>query len=347
MTSTADIILKTAFSVVTVIGIVGNILVCLVVLLNKSMRTPMNYLLVNLAISDFTLLLFFTPLFIFRGAFEHPTGTSGDVLCTLITGGTFAWSGGYTSAFFLVAIAIERYFAITRPQDIHKRITMEKLKYVVGACWLLALAFNAVGFLVQRYNEEVKFCMEEWPFAHSPKVYSALSLTVAGLIPVLTMFVLYSRVIYTLRVQSKISSKDGFVKVAAIRNRKKVTKIVLTVSIVYTLCWLPELSVYTTSAYDHSLVKGNIAYPAAVALVTVNSAVNPLIYCFHSGRFRRNLVALICGKRRRSESLRDFDDESNPKKASTNIQMIATSVNDSAATNSSCAPRSVISVDHL
>ncbi|XP_031554150.1 neuropeptide FF receptor 2-like isoform X2 [Actinia tenebrosa] len=302
------------------------------------MRTPMNYLLVNLAISDITLLLFFTPLFIFRGAFEHPTGTSGDVLCTFITGGTFAWSGGYTSAFFLVAIAIERYFAITRPHDIRKRITMKKLKYVVGTCWFLALAFNAIGFLVQRYNEEEKFCREEWPFAHSPKVYSALSLTTIGLIPVLTMFVLYSRVVQTLWGQSNRCTSEGFVKVAAIRNRKKVTKIVLTVSTVYTLCWLPELCVYTTSAYDHSLVKGNIAYPAAVALVTVNSAVNPLIYCFHSGRFRQNLVALICGGRRRSESLRDFDDESHSKKASTDIQKMSTLVMDSTAVDSLSQP---------
>lgn len=322
MASTEDIALRFAFSVVTVTGIVGNVLVCLVVLLNKSMRTPMNYLLVNLAISDMMLLLFFTPLFIFRGSFEHPTGTSGDVLCTFITGGTLAWSGGYTSAFFLVAIAIERYLAITRPHDIHKRITKERLKFIVGICWFLALGWNSIGFVVQRYNEEEKFCMEKWPFTHSPKVYSTLSLITVGLIPVITMFALYSRIVYTLWFQSTNNSVDGFAKLAAIRNRKKVTKIVLTVSVVYTLCWLPELCVYTTSAYDWSLVKDNIAYPAAVALVTVNSAVNPLIYCFHSGRFRRNLIALICCRRTRSHSLRDVHEDICPKKPST-IQEIS------------------------
>ena len=42
------------------INLIGNSLVCLVVLKDKTMRTPMNFLLVNLAVSDIIVGIFST-----------------------------------------------------------------------------------------------------------------------------------------------------------------------------------------------------------------------------------------------------------------------------------------------
>lgn len=47
-------------SVMVVVNLLGNSLVCLVVLRDKNMRTTMNFLLVNLAISDMIVGVFST-----------------------------------------------------------------------------------------------------------------------------------------------------------------------------------------------------------------------------------------------------------------------------------------------
>ena len=186
---------------------------------------------------------------------------------------------------------------------------MQKLK--IRGCYFagfLALGWNASRFCSPKIQRiYAGFCHGKVAIhEHSPKVYSALCLLVVGLIPVGTMFVLYSRVVYSLWLKPKRNpSFAGFSQLAVIKNRQKVTKIVLIVSTVYTLCWIPELCIYTTSAYSPALVEGNIAYPVSVAMVTVNSAVNPVIYCFHSERFRRHLKALICRGRLKSISLGD------------------------------------------
>lgn len=49
------------FSILLITGLVGNFLVMFVVLRNESMRTMTNYFLVNLALSDFMVLLFCLP----------------------------------------------------------------------------------------------------------------------------------------------------------------------------------------------------------------------------------------------------------------------------------------------
>lgn len=75
-----------AFCLMVTAALIGNSLVCLVVLPNKNMRTPMNYLLCNLAMADMTVAVFVSPQFIFSRAFVHPEGTTGTWLCRLVTG---------------------------------------------------------------------------------------------------------------------------------------------------------------------------------------------------------------------------------------------------------------------
>ena len=72
--------------------------------------------------------VFFAPFHIFIHTFSHPDGVLGRVLCSLVTGGGFAWVGGACSAFTLVVIAIERYYAVNYPHGNKGKLTNAKLK---------------------------------------------------------------------------------------------------------------------------------------------------------------------------------------------------------------------------
>ena len=92
--------------------------------------------------------VFFSPLHIFIHAFTHPDGVAGNVLCKLLTGGNFGWIGGASSAFTLVAIATERYYAVNYPHGNKGKLTMKKLK--------VRRHFNpgkGVGFLLNLLTE--------------------------------------------------------------------------------------------------------------------------------------------------------------------------------------------------
>ena len=91
-------------------------------------RIPINFLLVNLAVSDIMIAIFLAPEYIFSLMFTHPDGVTGTVLCRLLTGGNFAWVGASSSVFTLVFIALERYYAIIYPYDGKKKLTNTKLK---------------------------------------------------------------------------------------------------------------------------------------------------------------------------------------------------------------------------
>ena len=65
--------------------------------------------------------------------------------------------------------------------------------------WISAAILNIPLFLTIYFNKEEDFCMEYWPeTGWLPKAYSSTWFFVAGVIPVMIMTVLYSRVVYSL-----------------------------------------------------------------------------------------------------------------------------------------------------
>ena len=92
------------------------------------LRSPINYLLVNLAVADMLYAAFLAPDTFLRLASTHPGGMTGTVLCKLLTGGNLAWVAGTSSVVTLVAIAAERYYAVIYPIGNIGKFTKRKLK---------------------------------------------------------------------------------------------------------------------------------------------------------------------------------------------------------------------------
>ena len=268
----------------------GNTLVCLVILLNRNLQTPINYLLLNLAVADIIAIAFTSPQYIFIHMFTHPKRLAGDFLCKFITGGNISWMGGVASVFSVVAISFDRYQAVTKPTIQRSKFSLFNVKAIVACCWIFSVAFNLPLFFVMFYDKKANFCHEDWPSAVYGQVNSTVWFLVVGIIPWSIMFSLYSRLVYDLWFKKTNESTQ-----VAVRNsRKKVTKIVITVSFINIIGWCPQLTLYVLSNYQPEHFQfGSTSYVASVIMVTFNSVVNPLIYSFQSQRFRQCFKQLL------------------------------------------------------
>ncbi|KAL9957205.1 hypothetical protein ACROYT_G038814 [Oculina patagonica] len=113
------------------------------------MRTPINYLLVNLAVADILYATFIAPRVFFKLPFiRHPDGMTGTVLCKLLTDGNVAWVGAASSFVTLIAIAVERYYAVIYPLGTRGKLTIRKLKVTVLSSWVFAVILSIPQFLV-------------------------------------------------------------------------------------------------------------------------------------------------------------------------------------------------------
>ena len=75
--------------------------------------------------------------------------------------------------------------------------------------------------------------------------------------------------------------------------RKHVTKMVVAVSIIYGLCWTPDLVIYAMIHFGSKHSLGDAADVISVVLVVCNSTVNPFIYAHANSRFRKHIKALL------------------------------------------------------
>lgn len=255
------------------------------------MRTPMNFLLVNLAVADMTVAVFIAIRYIFTLVFVHPKGEIGDFVCQLLTGEAFTWVGALASAFSLVCIALERYLAIKFPYDEQKRITTAKLKIIVVVLWVMAASWNMPLFLYARYDPVSEFCLFHWPSANFSKFHSPACAVVYGALPITIMIYLYSKLVYKLWFRP-ISSSSTIAQQNKLRYRKKSARLVVTVSVIYSVCWIPVLVIYVISSFTSLQIYSSV-HTTSIVFVTLNSAINPVLYSLQSDRFRKHMLALL------------------------------------------------------
>ncbi|XP_031575316.1 neuropeptide FF receptor 2-like [Actinia tenebrosa] len=289
-----------SLSTLVFINLIGNTLVILVILTNRKMKSPMNYLLANLAVADIMVGAFIVPPLISKQFFTHPEGIAGAIACKVLTGGSLTWVGSAASAFSLVAISFERYFAVIHPHSTKLRLTFRKVKRVVKGSWTFALVINLPSFATLAYDKNINLCVEEWPEQQIGSAYGTLWFLAVGVLPITIMFGLYSRVVYTLWFK-RSKNQVPATQLSILKSRKRLTKMIFTVSIIYAICWLPDLTIYLLHLYNVTFGYAGLPNVIGVILVTCNSAVNPFVYTFQSEKFRRHLKQLVlCRKYRRN-----------------------------------------------
>ena len=284
-------------SILSLINVLDNSLV-IVVILRGSMKTPMNYLMLNLAVADLTAGVFLAPSLLVEGFVPYPRGQIGDTLCRMFSGGNLAWLSLYSSVFSLVFIAFDRYFAIMRPLSLHHRITINKLKIFVPVCWVTSALLTIPVLYNGEFDERDMKCRRRWPPWLS-KLYYSYCFIFMGILPIGIMAGLYSKVLYRLWFQN--SDPNNATVHAVRRSRKSVTKTMLSISAIYVICCFPHLvehilEEYFPNHFSFSTATSNIFH----SVLLLNSTVNPLIYTFQCTQFRGRLRKIWCRRRKNS-----------------------------------------------
>ncbi|KAM6946116.1 thyrotropin releasing hormone receptor 2 [Aplochiton taeniatus] len=292
------------------VGIVGNVMVVLVVVTTRHMRTPTNCYLVSLAIADLTVLVAAG----LPNVADSLTGTwvFGHAGCLGIT--YLQYLGINVSSCSITAFTVERYIAICHPMRAQTVCTVSRAKRIIAGVW----AFTCVYCLLWFFLVDIQVNADghvQCGYKVSRDLYLPVYLidfAAFYVVPLLLAIVLYgliARILYlsplpnqpdagagkagatTLRrscrepADAGKGGRQGRPK-SALSSRKQVTKMLSVVVILFALLWMP----YRTLVLINSFV--STPYLDAWFLlfcricIYANSAINPVVYNLMSQRFR-------------------------------------------------------------
>ena len=285
-----------------VAAFVGNAFIAIIVYKTRQMRTTTNYLIVNTSASDAVFAVVTMPLmikFIYAGENLLVSGFLAQVICKLVS---FLQSSTVsTSTLSLTLIAFDRFFAIMTP--LKTIITKRLARLLIGIIWFVSFILNSpilyANTVLTDSKTNIVYCSEIWEplfnTKRASKAYTVYLFVLFYLLPIATMTLLYSMIVYELWRGNKAMEHRNKVSYKRFQQaNKKVLFMFVTVVVLFALFWLPNY-IYQFNFYfgrDACAVPHFVIFVGYV-FAHATSAINPFIYCIFSENYRKGFSRIL------------------------------------------------------
>ncbi|NXL67824.1 NPFF2 protein, partial [Chordeiles acutipennis] len=297
-----------SYLLIFLLCMVGNGVVCFIVLRSKHMRTVTNFFILNLAVSDLLVGIFCMPTTLLDNITAGRLVHTG-LVCKM--SGMVQGISVSASVFTLVAIAVDRFRCIVHP--FKQKLSISTAVATITVIWVLAITIMCPSAVMLQVREEKHFrvilgygnetrpvywCREDWPNPGMRKIYTTVLFANIYLAPLSLIVIMYARISIALfnTAMPMVGKHSQKQRHSVSKKKQKVIKMLIIVALLFTLSWLPLWTLMMLSDYanlsDIQLQIINIyIYPFAHWLAFFNSSVNPIIYGFFNENFRRGFQA--------------------------------------------------------
>uniref|UniRef100_A0A3Q1KFJ9 G-protein coupled receptors family 1 profile domain-containing protein n=1 Tax=Anabas testudineus TaxID=64144 RepID=A0A3Q1KFJ9_ANATE len=272
------------YSLICVVGLLGNVLVMYGVVRYTKMKTATNIYIFNLALAD----ALATSTLPFQSAkYLMRTWPFGELLCKVII--AIDYYNMFTSIFTLTMMSVDRYIAVCHPVRALDFRTPAKAKLINVCIWILSSAVGIPVMIMAVTKTDkgktactLRFPQPDWYWDTVMKICVFIF---AFVVPVLVITVCYGLMILRLksvRLLSGSKEKD--------RNLRRITRMVLVVVAAFIICWTPIhifIIIKTMVDIDHKNLLVMAAWHLCIALGYTNSSLNPVLYAFLDENFKR------------------------------------------------------------
>lgn len=285
-----------AYCLILVVSFTGNSLIGIIIYKTKPMRRTINFLIVNMAMSDLLLpLIVFPSLLIetYAGGF----GKQGKTICMVLL--VLQYISNSVSIQSLILIAVDRFVAVVFPLR-SPFISLKMCPFVILATWIVATAsslpilaaFSSMELRVELNCERIwfqKFFREQY-YSHVRPV-----LIVLYIIPFVVLIILYSAILFKLNSKKTPGEPSINAEEQRVKRHKNVLKMVIAILLGFAVCWMPFniLSFVGHGIRDSAVCGVPLLTLIALFLTYANCAINPCICLTFSGNFREGLKSFF------------------------------------------------------
>ncbi|KAF5903999.1 C-C chemokine receptor type 5-like, partial [Clarias magur] len=279
LTNFSRVFLPTLYSIVFIVGFIGNGLVVCVLVKYRKTSNMADLCLFNLALSD---LLFLISLPFWAHYAAISKWIFGSFMCQAVT--VLYMLGFYGSIFFMILMTVDRYTVIVHANTFlfskHHSVRVS----IALALFMWALSLGAslptLIFLDMKNHSNISQCSVEYPQGTYWMLFSYIKINILGLIiPLSVMVFCYSRIIPILMTMKS-------------QKKHKAVKLMVGLVIVFFLFWTPYHIVIFLKFLQQSMSINVCQEHMKIAMCWVETiafshcCLNPIIYAFVGQKFK-------------------------------------------------------------
>nr|QWV42695.1 ultraviolet sensitive opsin [Protaetia brevitarsis] len=286
-------ILYTAFFIMS---LVGNGLVLWIFSAAKSLRTPSNMFVVNLAFCDF-IMMAKAPIFIYN-AFNRGFA-AGHIGCQVFAfiGSLSGIGAGMTNA----CIAYDRYTTISNPLE--GKLTMIKALVMISCLWTYTIPWAVLPllevwgrFVPEGYLTSCSF--DYFMDTFDNRMFVAVIFTFSYVIPMTMIIYFYSQIVsHVISHEKALKEQAKKMNVESLRSNAnqgqsaeiRIAKAAITICFLYVASWTPYAVMAIIGSFgDASLLTPGVTMIPAVTCKLV-ACLDPWVYAISHPRYRIEL----------------------------------------------------------
>ncbi|KAM3864772.1 neuropeptide Y receptor type 2 [Diretmus argenteus] len=301
------IVLIFAYSTIILFGVIGNSLVIYVVHKFKNLRTVTNFFIVNLAVADLlvnTLCLPFTLIYTLNGEWKF-----GQVLCFMLP--CAQGMAVHVSTITLNIIALDRHRSIV--YHLETKMSRDMCTVVIAITWAVSALLASPLAIFREYEtvdlspeESIQVCMEEWPGSSmNGTIYSISMLLVLYGLPLAINSFAYIRIWSKLKSHMSPRGRND-----RHRHKRKTTKMLVTVVVVFAVSWLPFHAFQLAIDIDSSVLEMKdfkLLFTVFHIVAMCSTFVNPILYGWMNNNYRTAFLSVCKCKQPFSLSARSAE----------------------------------------
>ena len=293
------------WSTIAFLGVIGNLLVCIVIL-RRLKRTSMNHYLLSLAIADLGVLVIIYPVAVCK-YIEPFVWLLGKTFCLYMIPTEEIFFGA--SIWSITVIAIERYRNIVGANRYQVwDISRTRTAFGIFAVWLASFLVSCVPlYPIMIYDQDASVCKHDWSNQSYKYTYNIALVIVWYVFPLTVITFTYMKI--RKRVKESFQFRNSSTVTSRQKQQEKIWKksnrtarILTPLVILFGVAMFPLNAVRLIFLIKQDIWKNkyyNLVMGLVNLFVIINSSANPLVYYLTSKEFKEAFKKIFKGLRER------------------------------------------------
>ena len=284
------LVLSVLYGIVCFLSLIGNSIICIVII-NRGIKGSNIYkLLLNLAFADL-LITITMPFYVANVLMGH--FIFGTLMCKLTFG--LSHLGLRVSMLILTLISYDRYRALVGKR--WQGMSSVKINTLILVIWLCSIGVVIPQWmhLTVDHIDGFDYCQERWSSISNRTSYVISLFVLLSVIPLLCIIVCHVKI----GAHFNKLIEDQTLQAAAI-HRQRVIKMLTAVAIFFILCYFPYQIFYVIIFIPNVTIDFRVAvFTSAILrfITNMHSCINPIIYGVSSTKMRDDIKRIAMKKR--------------------------------------------------